>query len=275
MLIDITSKSFLLNGRPGYMVAFLRGINYNFRGLVLGLKTPSLLFLGLVRVAVILVITLLAVGLVLVNYQELTNLMWTRPESAWLIWLWHVVSWLMALLLSGISAMVAFLLAQLLFSVVVMDIMSKITERKATGRTVAPSEITWLGNFVHLLKQEIPRATLPVFISLAAMLFGWLTPLSPVLTIVAPLIAVVFLAWDNTDLVPARRLEPFKKRFRFLRRQLGFHLGFGICFLVPGLNIVLLSFAPVGATLYYVEHIDTLERSKGAGGPAVNSAAEK
>jgi CysZ protein len=34
---------------------------------------------------------------------------------------------------------------------------------------------------------------------------------------------------------------------------LAFHLGFGLPFLIPVLNIVLLSFAPVGATLYFIE----------------------
>ena len=56
------------------------------------------------------------------------------------------------------------------------------------------------------------------------------------------------------DLVPARRLQPFSERFRFLLKTLPFHLGFGLLFLVPVLNILLLSFAPVGATLYYLEH---------------------
>jgi len=56
--------------------------------------------------------------------------------------------------------------------------------------------------------------------------------------------------------VPARRLEPFRSRLRFLRENLKFHVGFGLGFLIPGLNILLLSFAPVGATIFYVEQID-------------------
>jgi CysZ protein len=39
-----------------------------------------------------------------------------------------------------------------------------------------------------------------------------------------------------------------------LLKTLPFHLGFGLLFLVPVLNILLLSFAPVGATLYYLEY---------------------
>jgi CysZ protein len=93
-------------------------------------------------------------------------------------------------------------------------------------------------------------------IALVLMVLGWSTPLSPVTTIVSALAAEIFLAWDNTDLIPARRLEPFGGRFKFLVKNLGFHLGFGLWFLIPVLNIVFLSFAPVGATLYYIERID-------------------
>ncbi len=62
-----------------------------------------------------------------------------------------------------------------------------------------------------------------------------------------------FLAWDNTDLIPARQLVPFKTRFRLLLNAIPFHLGFGLPFLIPGLNLLLLSFAPIGATLYHMD----------------------
>jgi CysZ protein len=58
---------------------------------------------------------------------------------------------------------------------------------------------------------------------------------------------------DNTDLTPARQLVPFRERFRSLRRSLLFHLGFGLLFMIPVLNILFLSFAPVGATLYHID----------------------
>ncbi len=238
------------------MKSLIDGIGYNFKGLKLGIKTPSLLALGLTRLAVILILTLAAVGMILAKYQEIANVVWTRPESLWLVWLWYAAAILLALLLAGISAVLAFLLAQILFSVVIMDYMSRITERKSTGRETAPPRLSWFSYFFFLLKQEIPRAILPICISLAAMVLGWLTPLSPILTLLSPVLAGVFLAWDNTDLVPARRLVPFRERFEFMRRHFGFHLGFGLCFLIPGVNILMLSFAPVGATLYYLERAD-------------------
>jgi CysZ protein len=244
------------------MTSLLHGIGYNFKGLKLGLKTPSLLALGLARLLIILILTVAAIALILTRHEQITQALWTRPESLWLVWLWHVVSWLVALLLAGVSAVVAFLLSQILFSVVIMDYMSRIAERKKTGNEVAPPAMPWFSYFFYLLKQEIPRATLPVCISLLLMVLGWLTPIAPVMTLLSPLLAGIFLAWDSTDLVPARRLVTLGERFAFLRRNLAFHLGFGACFMIPGLNILLLSFAPVGGTLYYLDNIDN-ERNSG------------
>ena len=237
-------------------MTLIKGFSYNFKGLAYGLKTPSLLMMGLARLLIILFFTLIAISLVLAKYQEITNLIWTQPESPWLLWLWHVVSWLLVLLLAALSSLFGFLISQILFSIVIMDYMSRITERKSTGKEAAPPSMPWIPYFFFLLKQEIPRAILPIVISIGLMVFGWLTPLSPILTILSPIAAGTFLAWDNTDLVPARRLVPFRNRFRFLREHLKFHVGFGLGFLIPGLNILLLSFAPVGATLFHVEMVD-------------------
>jgi CysZ protein len=232
------------------------GIAYNFRGLKLGVKTPGLLVLGLIRLVIIVVFTLATAALILEYHQEILNLIWRRPESPWIVWLWRFVSWLVALLLVGLSAVFSFLISQFFFSVIIMDAMSRITEQQLTGGQKESRQVPWFKNFFYLLRQEIPRAVIPVMILLMLMILGWLTPLSPVLTIISSLAAGTFLAWDNTDLVPARRLEPFGSRFNFLVKNLTFHLGFGLWFLIPVLNIVFLSFAPVGGTLFYVERVD-------------------
>lgn len=237
-------------------MTLLKGLSYNFRGLAFSLRTPSLLMLGITRLLIILVLSLIAIGLVVSKYQEITNLIWPQPESLWVLWLWHVVSWLLVLLLAAVSTILAFLVSQILFSIVIMDYMSRITERKSTGKEAAPPGMPWFSYFIYLFKQEIPRAVVPIMISMGLMILGWLTPLSPVLTILSPIVAATFLAWDNTDLLPARRLEPFRNRFRFLRQHLKFHVGFGLGFLIPVLNILLLSFAPVGATLFHMDQID-------------------
>jgi CysZ protein len=234
----------------------ISGIAYNYRGLKLGLKTPALLFLGIVRFLVIVILTVVSASLIFKYHNEILSLLWGKPESNWIVWMWYVVSWLLTLLLMGLSAVISFLVAQILFSVMIMDTMSRITEQRVSGREKEAKQMSWFKYFFYLLRQEIPRAVIPVMITLILMVLGWFTPLSPVTTIISALAAGIFLAWDNTDLIPARRLEPFGGRFKFLLKNLGFHLGFGLWFLIPVLNILFLSFAPVGATLFYVEKVD-------------------
>jgi len=134
-----------------------------------------------------------------------------------------------------------------------MDLMSRTTERLLTGTVQEPKNIPFLQLFFTLVRQELPRAVIPVLISLILMFLGWVTPFGPLVMILSSGIAVVFLAWDNTDLVPARRLVRFKERFRFLLKNFLFHLGFGLPFLLPGFNILFLSFGPVGGTVFHVE----------------------
>jgi len=232
------------------------GVTYNLKGLWLGLRTPKLLFWGMIRFIMVIIITILSATFILSYHQEILTLIWNRPESVWILWLWHLLSWLLSLVLVAIAAVLSYLISQILFSVLIMDYMSRITEFKITGNIKEPEKMPLFKLFLHLVKQEFPRTIIPVIVSLLLML-GGLTPLGPILTILSCGIAAVFLAWDNTDLIPARQLVKFSNRFNFLLKNILFHLGFGIPFLIPGLNIVFLSFAPVGATLY---HIDKLKK---------------
>ena len=232
---------------------FLKGMGYNFRGLFLGLKTPNLLIWGLLRFVVVILLTIVAAGFIFAYHLEILEIIWHKPTSQWVLWLWHLVSWVLSLALFGLSAVFSYLISQIFFSVLIMDHMSRITERKIKGVVEEPENISLFRLFGHLIKQEIPRTTIPVLLAVLLMLLGWLTPLGPLIAIISSGITAIFLAWDNTDLIPARRMDPFSHRFRFLCKTFLFHLGFGIPFLIPGLNLLLLSFAPVGATLYHME----------------------
>jgi len=192
-------------------------------------------------------------GAVLAYHQDLMSFLWAKPESRWLVWLWHVVSCLASLFLVGLSAVVSFILSQLFFSALVMDHMARITEFLIAGRVTEPEKVSLWKGFTSILLQEIPRSVLPLILSLMILGFGWITPLGPLLTLLSSALAIVFLSWDSTDLIPARNRVPFKKRFSFLMKTIPFHLGFGLPFLIPILNIAFLSFAPIGATLYYLE----------------------
>ena len=183
--------------------------------------------------------------------------MWIRPESMWLVWLWYLLSWLITLILLAVSVLVSYVVSQILFNVFIMDMMSRITENLLAGEVQEASGASFLCQLPFLIRQEIPRAVIPLVLTGILFLLGWMTPLGPLVTVLSSAVAAVFLAWDHTDLVPARRLQPFAKRFGFLIKTLPFHLGFGFLFLIPVANILFLSFAPVGATLYYLEKVDS------------------
>ena len=236
----------------------LGGIHYNLRGLWFGLKTPRLLFLGISRFAVLLLFAAIGAMIVLSYHDQVLSAVWLKPESRWILWLWYLTSWLIALLMVGISSILSYLISQIFFSIVIMEIMSRITEQLVTGKVSESPETPLLTQFFFLIRQEIPRTTLPILCILILTVLGWLTPLAPILSILSAGLAVIFLAWDNTDLVPARRMMPFSKRFSWLVRSSLFHLGFGLLFLIPIVNILLLSFAPVGATLYHTDNPDRI-----------------
>ena len=234
-------------------MGLLNGIKFNLKGFWMGLKTPKLLALGLVRFVAVVILTGLGVGLLLFYHQEIMNLLWAKPESRWILWFWYLLAWILAGVLVSLAAIISYLVSQILFNAVIMDYMSRITEQMISGRTKESAAVPFWQQFFFLIRQEIPRVVLPVLLSLILMALGWLTPLGPLFTIIGPAVAVIFIAWDNTDIIPARRREPFKTRFVYLLKNIPFHLGFGLLFLVPVLNLVLLSFAPVGATLYILQ----------------------
>ncbi len=229
------------------------GLTYNIKGFLLGIKTPKLLFWGIFRFVAVLILAILLSGTILYFHEQTLSLIWKSPESGVLAILWHIVSWLLSAVLASVSAILAYFIAQLLFCVFIMDYMSRITERIVTGREIYPENTAWTSFFLYLVRQEIPRALIPTLLSLLIMAAGFLTPFGPVIGLLSALVAAVFLAWDNTDLVPARRMDPFKDRFGYLKKNIFFHIGFGLLFIVPWVNILFLSFAPVGATLYYID----------------------
>ena len=158
-------------------MSFVSGILFNLKGLWLGIRTPRLLFLGLLRLLAVVVLTIVFSGFILVYHGEILSLVWTRPESQWVVWAWHLVSYLLSFFLVALSGVLSYLLAQVLFAVVVMDLMSRITERMITGAVQDPPGISPLRLLAFLVVPEIPRAILPVLLTLSAMVLGWFTPL--------------------------------------------------------------------------------------------------
>jgi CysZ protein len=196
-------------------------------------------------------------------YQDIFFMLWEKPASVWLTWLWHLASWIFGVFLLAVATMIAYMAGQIIFSVWIMDQMAQITERLVTGHVHRPISSSVIIQLFHLIRQEIPRTVFPVLVSTLLMILGWFTPLGPLLTLASPAVMAVFLAWDNTDLVAARKQIPFQQRWRFLKQHLSFHLGFGLWFLIPFANIVFLSFAPVGAMLFLIEKHTLSQMSSG------------
>ncbi len=147
-------------------------------------------------------------------------MIWQMPESRWLIWLWHLVSWILTFYIDGVFHVVSLILfPRFFFCVFIMDYMSRITERMVLGHEAPSPHTSIFGMFLYLIRQEIPRAVIPVLISVAVMIIGLFTPVSLVIITLSSLVAGVFLAWDNTDLVPARRMVPFKARLKISKRK--------------------------------------------------------
>jgi len=242
-------------------MGLVNGIILNLRGFWFGVRTGKLFFWGLMRFLMVMIITGFLIGLIIAYHDAVMALIWTKPQSPWLAWLWYLVSWFIATLLFVLGALLSYLISQILFSVLIMDLMSRMTERIMTGGVIDPAKVSWWRLFVYLVKQEVPRTTLPVIIVMVLMILGWSSVVfAPIVTILSPCITIIFLAWDNTDLLPARRMAPFKERLGLFLQSIPFHLGFGLPFLVPGLNILFLSFAPVGATLYQLERMKATEK---------------
>lgn len=235
---------------------FFRGIQYNIQGLLLSFRHPVLLWLGIFRFAVILILALLFSGMIFFWHDAALSIIWQMPENRFLVYVWHIVSWILFLVLAALAVVGAYLTAQVFFCVFIMDYMSRVTEKIILGKEIPYADGSWIKLAGYLIFQEIPRAVIPMIITVGAMVAGFFTPLGPVIFFLSAITAGVFLAWDNTDLVPARQMRPFRDRFRFLRQNLGFHIGFGLLLIVPWLNILTLSFAPVGATLYHIHKLE-------------------
>ncbi len=232
---------------------FLEGIIYHIKGLSFAMKRSKLLFLGILRFFILIAFTIALSTIIISYHDKLMGIVWSKPESIWIVWIWHFVSWIMTMVLVGIATILSYLISQIFFSIFIMDYMSKITEQILTGKLEEPKKISFFRHIIYLIKQEIPRTILPVLILLFLLIIGWITPFGPIFAIISSALTIVFLAWDNTDLVPTRRFLPFKDRFFLMLRNLPFHIGFGLFFLVPIFNTVFFSFAPVGATIYYLD----------------------
>ena len=90
----------------------------------------------------------------------------------------------------GLATLFSYFISQILFSVLVMDHMSRLTELKVTGHIREPERPPVWKLFPYLIRQEVPRAILPVLVSVLIMILGWFVALGPILVFISSAMAV-------------------------------------------------------------------------------------
>jgi CysZ protein len=103
------------------------------------------------------------------------------------------------------------------------------------------------------MKQETPRAIIPLFLSTTLIVLGWLLPFGPIWVLFSSIFSCAFMAWDYTDLVPARRMMSFKERSRMFKKTFFTHVAFGLPLIIPILNVILFSIGPISGTILFLK----------------------
>jgi len=102
-------------------MSFFDGVIYNLRGLRWAMKSPKLLMLGLTRFFAVILLTVICGSIIIAYHQEILSVLWSKPQTDWLILIWHLLSWIVSLSLFGLAAILSYLAAQILFGAIIMD----------------------------------------------------------------------------------------------------------------------------------------------------------
>lgn len=230
----------------------LYGLKCHWEALKIMKAKKSLIFWGLLRFLIILFLFIVLSFIALSYNHLLLEYIWTKPSSLMMLILWKIALVLLTILLLFVAGGLSYLISQILFGVVIADHMSYITEHILSGKEPKGTPPFSFSYLLFLIKQEIPRGTLPLLVSSSFIILGWLLPLGFIWVMVSSLVSCAFLAWDYTDLVPARMLKPFKERFTLFKRTFWGHVIFGLPFMIPFINVLFFSIGPVSGTVFYM-----------------------
>jgi CysZ protein len=231
-------------------MGFFYGLWCHIEALKIFRQKKSLIFWASLRFITLIVLFVILSAIAISNNREVLQLLWLKPQNYFLVILWYLLLFITSIILMFAAGIISYIISQILFGVLIADHMSILTESIVTGKITNPQMS--LGHLIFLIKQEIPRTFIPLITTSAIMVFGWILPLGVVLVVASVLLSCLFTAWDYTDLVPARALYSFKERFGMFKKDILGHLGFGLPFAVPFLNVLLFSMGPVSGTLFYL-----------------------
>jgi uncharacterized protein involved in cysteine biosynthesis len=165
------------------------------------------------------------------------------PADAW----W----WQVLYQLSKVVLYLGLLVLTLLGSLLLMNIVaSPIYETISTAverDLIGPHATSLgLGGTLRVIVSEAVKVSFIFIVSTILLLI-------PGLNVIGTLVAAFLVGWDFYDYPLARRGWTFGRRFRFVLREFWAVLGFGLCLVIPGIQIILLPLAVAGGTILNVE----------------------
>lgn len=180
-----------------------------------------------------------------------------------------VVGWLILALLTLISGVVLFIVAQPVVCAAFSDRLSDRVEREVRGSSPSPKLLASAG-------RAIAHGLLKLVLYALAMLAGFVLSLwtAGIGALAGVFLSAIFLAYDGFDYPLSRRNAGFAAKWAYLARHpaqtLGFGLGATLLYLIPFALFVAPPFVAAGATLAFLEGEQTPKVVKNEGNLAAN-----
>lgn len=216
-----------------------------------------LAFLAALRFLILIAFIVIFSWVALSYNDTFLNYIWEKPSKILLTLVWYIVLIFSTIILLFAGAILAYIISQILFGILIADYMSALAEQIITGKQSEEKISFSLTYLIYLIRQEIPRTLFPLILSTSFMVFGWLLPLNFIWVILSSFLSCALMAWDYTDLVPARRSMPFKERLHMFKSNFVGHIVFGLPFLIPFVNVIFLSLAPISGTVFFLKEIES------------------
>ncbi len=240
-----------MNGLAAFFHGFAAPI-YGVRLLLMHSRLRALAIIPLViSVALGSVLTVLGLYVLAMNLgsisSELGNVLGFDPEGYSVVML-NVFLWPIALLLLGAAIyMVIRLVASPFYTLLAERTLVELGSRHAASYSLRDAH-TWLFISLRMLMVSLLKTLL--FTVASAILF--VVSFIPVLNIIATLGFMHMLAFDISDYAFEAMEWPLSRRWAHFRNHAmtytGLACGMGITMLIPGLNLILLPAAVVGAS---------------------------
>ncbi len=198
-------------------------------------------------------------GLLSYYYSDLMGMLWSRPDSWYLLTLYYIVA-VFVFLLMLVLGYVAFFIMQTILSSPFNDILTERVEMLAIGKEPPPFTMARFAKGIAVtLVHTVVKLSIYIFFMVPLLLIGWIIPVvGPVVSSVGGFIVTAFfVSYDQMDYAMARREWPFGQKIRAVTRNFALCFGFGGSMAgvlwVPIVGILFIPLAAVGGTLMFCD----------------------